>query len=330
MTNFNIELHEKRHDELNAKLATGTNVLQSNAMLVQLNISCCGFERKDVKISEQVNREHGTSNRASKLIKHLFDPKDTEGPQKVARAARETHARLTLPSPFGKARLLPVTMYERYVSEMDQHKVAFDREVNEFIETTPRLKENAKVDLNGMYKESDYAFLDTIEDRYTFKRLVTPVPSGGNFIADLIDSEITTIKDDIEEANKAMLDNAVQDSFSKLHTAVKHIADSLDGYTVERVRKAGGKWKNEPSRRLYDSMLGNLADLIDVLPALNITNDVQLDGLIADIKASDILKHDVETFKQPNNAAVVKAVQSEANEIADKMAGFFGATNEVN
>ena len=41
-------------------------------------------------------------------------------------------------------------------------------------------------------------------------------------------------------------------------------------------------------------------------------------------------RHDVETFKQPDNAALVKAVQSEANEIADKMAGFFGATNEVN
>ena len=181
-----------------------------------------------------------------------------------------------------------------------------------------------------MYKESDYAFIETIEDRYAFKREITPVPSGDNFIADLVDSEIETIRSDIEEANKAMLDNAVQDSFSKLHTAVKHIADSLDGYTVERVRKAGGKWKNEPSRKLYDSMLGNLADLIDVLPALNITNDVQLDGLIADIKASDILKHDVETFKQPDNAALVKAVQSEANEIADKMAGFFGTTNEVN
>ena len=304
------------------------SILQSNAMLASVNISCAGFVRKDRKVTDQVNKDHAASSNAGKYDKNLFDPKETDGPQRVARAARTTHERLTLR--WGKQSLLTVAMFDRYAEAMEQHKRDFEQSVADLIAKIPELKERARINLNGMYKESDYAFIETIEDRYAFKREITPVPSGDNFIADLVDSEIETIRSDIEEANKAMLDNAVQDSFSKLHTAVKHIADSLDGYTVERVRKAGGKWKNEPSRRLYDSMLGNLADLIDVLPALNITNDVQLDGLIADIKASDILKHDVETFKQPDNAALVKAVQSEANEIADKMAGFFGATNEVN
>tara|TARA_R110002072_G_scaffold58091_1_gene148592 strand:+ start:360 stop:1253 length:894 start_codon:yes stop_codon:yes gene_type:complete len=297
-------------------------------MLASVNISCAGFVRKDRKVTDQVNKDHAASSNAGKYDKNLFDPKETDGPQRVARAARTTHERLTLR--WGKQSLLTVAMFDRYAEAMEQHKRDFEQSVADLIAKIPELKERARINLNGMYKESDYAFIETIEDRYAFKREITPVPSGDNFIADLVDSEIETIRSDIEEANKAMLDNAVQDSFSKLHTAVKHIADSLDGYTVERVRKAGGKWKNEPSRKLYDSMLGNLADLIDVLPALNITNDVQLDGLIADIKASDILKHDVETFKQPDNAALVKAVQSEANEIADKMAGFFGATNEVN
>ena len=77
-------------------------------------------------------------------------------------------------------------------------------------------------------------------------------------------------------------------------------------------------------------MLTRLADLVEVLPDLNITNDPKLDGLIAEIKASDILKHDIATFKQPDNADIVKTVQSEASDIADKMVGFFGPTNEVN
>ena len=70
-----------------------------------------------------------------------------------------------------------------------------------------------------MFRESDYAFIDGIEDRYSFKRLVLPVPVGGNFIADLVDSEIEAIKADIEDSNKALLDSAMQDSFSKLHKA---------------------------------------------------------------------------------------------------------------
>jgi len=309
---------------------TGTNILQSHVMLVELNISCCGFERKDITISNKVNKEHGTSNRASKLVKHVFDPKDTDGPQKIARSSRETHMRLTLSSPFGKTRMLPVTMYDKYCQAMDEHKIKFDLSVAELIKEIPQLKERARIDLNGMFKESDYSFIDSIQDRYSFKRLITPVPSGGNFIADLVDSEIETIKADIEQTNKAMVENAMQDSFFKLHEKVKKIADALDGYTVERVRKAGGKWKNEPSRKLFDSMLTRLADLVEVLPDLNITNDPTLDGLINEIKASDILKHDIATFKQPANAAIVKTVQSEASDIADKMVGFFGPTNEVN
>ena len=306
------------------------SILQSNAMLVSLNISCCGFVRKDNKVTDQVNRDHAATSNAGKYDKNLLDPKDTDGPQRQARAARTTHERLTLPWGNGNQRLLPVANYETYIQAMDQHKRAFDDSVSALTVRLPDLIERRREQLNGMFRESDYAFIDGIEDRYSFKRLVLPVPVGGNFIADLVDSEIEAIKADIEDSNKALLDSAMQDSFSKLHKAVKHIADCLDGYTVERVRKAGGKWKNEPSRRLYDSMISNLSDLVEVLPALNLTNDVKLDGLIADIKASDILKHDVETFKQPDNAAVVKAVQSEANEIADKMAGFFGATNEVN
>mgnify|MGYP003670563930 CR=1 FL=1 len=88
---------------------TMTNsILQSNAMLASVNISCAGFVRKDRKVTDQVNKDHAASSNAGKYDKNLFDPKETDGPQRVARAARTTHERLTLR--WGKQSLLTVAM----------------------------------------------------------------------------------------------------------------------------------------------------------------------------------------------------------------------------
>ena len=71
-------------------------------------------------------------------------------------------------------------------------------------------------------------------------------------------------------------------------------------------------------------MITNLGDLVNILPALNVAGDPDLAALVDDIKGSELLRHDVAEFKDPSNAEVVKVVQSEASEITDRLAGFFG------
>lgn len=56
-------------------------------------------------------------------------------------------------------------------------------------------------------------------------------------------------------------------------------------------------------------MLSNLSDLVEILPALNVAGDAQLAALVDEIRDSELLKHDVETFKDPASKAVVETVR---------------------
>jgi len=305
-----------------------TDLLQANAMLVALNISCAGFTRKDPKVTAQVNRDHAATANAGKYDKNLLDPRMVEGPQRAARAARGDHERLTLP--WDKAyRLLPVELFDKYVETMAEHKVRFDETVTDLADKLPALIEQRRQQLNGMFNEADYDQYRDLESLYDFKRSVRDVPTGANFYAQIVDDQAATIRAEIDKENADLLRNATEHTFQKLHAVICKIAYRLDGYEAVEVRKAGGKKKIETTRhgkptKIYDSMIGNLADLVEILPALNVSGDAQLAALVDEIRDSELLKYNADDFRDPANKAVVETVQTQADDISERLAGFFG------
>ena len=300
-----------------------SELLQENAMLVALNIRCGGFTRKDRKVTDQVNRDHSATHNAGKYNKHLLDPQLVDGPQRAAGAARGDHDRLTMPWD-GVYRLLPVELFERYVETMDGHKSRFNVAVTDLASKLPALIEQRRQQLNGMFNEADYDQYRDLESLYDFKRSVRDVPTGANFYAKIVDNQASVIRAEIDEENANLLRNATEHSFQSLHKCVSHIADCLKGFEAVSVRRAGGKKKVETNRRLFESMIGNLADLVEILPALNVSGDAQLAALVDEIRNSELLKHDVETFKDPASKAVVETVQTQAEDISERLSGFFG------
>jgi hypothetical protein len=299
------------------------NIIQENAMLITLQINCAGFTRKDRDVTDKVNAEHAASHNAGKYDKHLLDPRMVDGPQRAARAARGDHERLTLPWD-GTYRLLPVELFDQYMTTMDDHKRRFNSAVSNLAGKLPQLIEQRRKQLNGMFREDDYLRYAALESMYEFKWRARDVPTGANFYAKIVDDKAAQIRAEIDDDNADLLRSATRHTFERLHKAVSHIATCLDGYESVEVRKAGGKKKTEANRRLYDTMITNLGDLVNILPALNVAGDPDLAALVDDIKGSELLRHDVAEFKDPSNAEVVKVVQSEASEITDRLAGFFG------
>jgi len=298
-------------------------ILQKNAMLVSLNINCAGFSRKDKSVTDQVNNEHGASYDAGKYNKNLFSTKDTEVPKQLARQARSVVDHFCLHW-SGNQRLLPVANYEKFLERITAIKSKFYQAVDDLDQKLPSLIEQRRAQLNGMFKESDYECYKDLKSLYKFNVNFSPIPSGDHFLVDLVEEETAIIKQEIEESNAQLLGTATQESFERLHKAVKHIATCLKDFEAVEVYKAGGKKKVETTRRLYDTMTTNLSDLVEILPALNITGDARLAGLIDDVRASSLLKHSVEDFRDPKQKHVVVTVQTEAQEIAEKMSGFFG------
>jgi hypothetical protein len=68
-----------------------------------------------------------------------------------------------------------------------------------------------------------------------------------------------------------------------------------------------------------DSLVGNIEQLVDMLPGLNVLNDPDLDAIGKEVKAR-LLGYDLKDLRK--KPAVRSAAAREAQEIMDKMAGF--------
>ena len=102
----------------------------------------------------------------------------------------------------------------------------------------------------------------------------------------------------LQDKYEAQLQTAVQDAMSSLLDRFKLVVQRM----VTQLRDTE---VDEKKPRIYDSLLGNARDLIDMIPAMNIANDTQLeyfrqqlhntiDGIeTEDLKLDDFLRRRV-------------------------------------
>src|SRR5215469_8911435 len=135
------------------------NVLAARALLVTLNIHRWQAARTDKKITAEVATTHAVSEkRAGRYRKNAINVESPSFKAVVSAASelRAKHYFYTLPWTQEGARILTTAMFDEYSREMRVLRAAFEKAVQAFVSDLPNLKEAAKVELNGLYNESDY------------------------------------------------------------------------------------------------------------------------------------------------------------------------------
>jgi len=79
---------------------------------------------------------------------------------------------------------------------------------------------------------------------------------------------------------------------------------------------------NKP--RLYDSMITNIVEIVDVLPKLNIAGDTELDRMASEIRKSLVLDPQELRKSETMRSDAAKA----AADIAQRMAAYMGVPTE--
>ncbi len=240
--------------------------LTEHAMLASLNISQWSARKHDKSVTAEVDKAHAAKDggRYNKLLidKAALDPAD-----KIASAARMHHYKVTMPWGDNGDRLLPATLFMDYTNTMRQFRTEFEARVAELVHDYPRLKTEARVRLGTMYDPNDYP--SDIKDRFQFSTSFSPVPSANDFRVNLSAEHIEYIKADITAKLQSRQADAVKDVW-------------------DRVRKVVGKiheQTHDEDRRIFDSVIENARELIELLPALNLTNDPKLTAIEQDIRA---------------------------------------------
>ncbi len=288
--------------------------LTHDAMIVNLRISSWSGRLHDRDASRQVAIAHHADASAGRYNKRLL-PKTALAPlANVMSRARTAHYVNTLPWDDHGSRLLPVANYDRYVTALDDLTEEMVRERNRFVALYDDYRDQARIDLGRLFRMADYPSKDALRDRFRIVYRIDPVPDAGHFLVRLADGETERIRSDIETGIREKLNDAVTDLYRRLGDAVEKVS--------ERLRE------DEDGKPLVfrDSLIGNIRDLVDVVPQLNIFGDADLAHLCAQVRER-IASVEPDTLRPSRrfDATVRARVKQDADALAARFAGYFAA-----
>lgn len=277
-------------------------MIGSNAMLVELNIPLWTARKMDKKVSEEVDVTKGTRARGGNYHKNLLAGSDKlERIGKIAGAARTWHYENTLPWTDKGARLLPMKSFFDYKKTLNNFEVQFTQAVNEFCIEYPQLVSKSAFTLGDLFDRDEYPDVEKVRNKFGFKYSFSPVPEAGDFRVDVEEEALTELKEQYESMYKKKLDDAMQDTWQRLHDVLTHMSEKLS-FVDDPVDEHGNKVKRSP---FHATTITNAVELCGLLTKLNITNDPKLEqarqkleralvGIDADtVKESQEIRHSV-------------------------------------
>jgi hypothetical protein len=286
--------------------------LARKAVLVSVNISQWTARKLDKRVTDEVNREHGAAGNAGRYNKLLIEAERLAKITSLVSSARALHYGMTRPWADEGPRILPNALFVKFSDEFRKLKREFEQAANEFADGYPRFVEERKHALNGLYNESDYPDVSEIRAKFKLEMTILPFPDAADFRSDLDEDTVDDIRREIAETSSRVVDDAMRHTAEQIIGVVGHVGTKLKEYN------AGAKGNGKRSFFL-DSLIDNVRDLVDLLPAFNLTEDPKLTQIIARIQ-KELCAEDAGELRK--NDAARESVQKSADEIVAAVSQF--------
>lgn len=273
--------------------------IHEKAVLIRLSMSQWSGRKYDSQISKQVEEQYNATN-AGRWNKVLVPITAIKELTQLTNEARRYHYYHTLPWSDEGARLCPSVLFLDHKLKLNEYERMFWGKVQNFKDHYEEYKLAAKQFLNGMYKETDYPPLSELSNKFNFQITVSPIANSSDFRNTLVKSEYEKISRQYDDMLQSAVQNAMKDVWTRLYTVIKHMADKL---------------KDEDAI-FRDSLVGNIVQLTQLLPKLNVANDTGLESMRKEIERQ-LADSDPTRLREDNSYREDTA--KKAQEIVDKM-----------
>lgn len=270
-----------------------------NAFLVRLSISVWTARKLDKPATKTAKASAGASDKAGvKVYKSVIAADALDAIATLANAARMEHRKRTVPWAYDGPGAITAQGYPQYKAVMLTLEREFNAAVARFYAVYEQEREAARAFLGNMFDLADYPDSNSLRSKFAFAVTSEPLPDADNFrVAGLAPEHIEEIKQDIKDNNAKALDNANATAWSRVIEKVEKLKLGLEGY---KPAVNGGKVEG----KFHDSLIGNISELADLLPSINVAADPELtrigQKLIAltaygpqDLRDSDALRAEV-------------------------------------
>ena len=277
--------------------------LHEKAMLIFLTISQWTARKYDKTVSEEVADKYNAHRDAGRYNKSLIEQDELKELQKNNNAARTFHYENTLPWTDDGNRILPSANYFNYIAEQQKFKSRAGVLAAQFCDRYQELVKRQITRLNGLYNLCDYPDAATIRRKFNFDIIITPLPDSQDFRVNLQNEEIDKIRNQIAAREKDLIAKAMEDCWKRLYNVVSHMAEKL----------------NDQKATFRDSLVGNIVELVQLLPKLNLTDNQELETMRKQIEAR-LIRVKPDTLR--SSKTIRRQVAKEASAILDTMAGY--------
>lgn len=244
-------------------------MITEKAMLAAVHISIWTAVRHDRRVSRDVADQHGAHHGAGRYNKQLLRGADKlDELRTLAGQIRQYFYKITLPWSDEGFRLLPSNFYFELMARMREFEAGFEQAVESFLRVYPQYIEQVRPELNGLFRQEDYPSVEKLRSKFGVKLEVLPIPSGADFRVELSAEEQARVSREIDANVRESLTRGTEDLWKRLREVVSHMVERL----------------NEPESRFHGSLVTNIADLVEILPKLNVSGDADLNRFTEQIK----------------------------------------------
>ena len=243
--------------------------IASSAMLVCFSASQATLRKKDRSASAKVTGDNNAETGVASVNKHLLgDCAELTAVHKFVAKLRNVHAQMTMAWGDMGERLLPTAQYFKYHNVMTAGETEFWSLVNTFLSAYEWERSQAQAKLGDLHNPADYPTLAELERKFAFRLSYIPLPDAGDFRIDVGNTAVAEIKQGYEEYYSANLTDALNEVWTRLHTALTNMSERLD-YNDQP----------EDKKTFRDSLVSNVIDMVEVLDVCNVTGDSQMAAL---------------------------------------------------
>jgi hypothetical protein len=237
-----------------------------NAFLVRLSVSIWTARKIDKNATREAKTRAGATEKAGvKVYKSVIAADALDKIASIAGAARNEHRARTTPWSYDGPGAITAEGYPAYKAAMAGYEREFDLAVAHFYSVYAQERENAIGYLGNMFDPHDYPNTDQLHDKFSFHVSAEPMPAADNFqVRGLPVEVVEEIKKDIKDQNAKALDNANQSAWTRVIETVEKLKLRLEEYSSGKVTK------------FYESWVDNVAELIKLIPSINVANDAEL------------------------------------------------------
>lgn len=290
-----------------------TTIIQKSAVICRLNIRMCGFEKTDKGVSSEVADNKSASDDAGRYVKRLFAGNPILKEITTVRGkARNVNKAQTLRYLDGQD-LLPVANFDKHSELMTDYKDLFDALKEDFFAEYETHRDAQQVRLGDMFDANEYPPVSVLRSKFQFNISYEPLSDGNTFDKMFGNAEMEQqMIADAEAQMQSRIDEAMHQLYGRLLKTVDCFNTAMRNYQPKTANsKAMGTFK--------DSIVGNMIDICEVLPRLNLTGDADLANYCEMVK-SKLTNYDAADLRE--DEALRKTAADEAQAILDQMAGY--------